>query len=137
MGIRSPVLSLILPLAVLACGQGGSPSAPSPPEPPGIKANIVATSTVNFGLCEVPSTGCSYSQEYANTGPGCANNLRGKVRVYLEQTLLESDDWWLDPSYVLATGETIPVEDCCFNQDTVRRGTRTDTELFWNSVPCS
>lgn len=130
-----PVLAFALTL--FGCGNGaGSPGGPVEPPPPVSSAEIVATGTLVFGLCTGPNAGCEYSQIYSNEGTGCANNLHGKVRLYEGETLLESDDWWLDSSLVLAPGESAPVEDCCFDQDTVRRRTRSTVETFWNNVPC-
>ncbi len=138
MGNRALLLIVALPIAFLACGEGGGSSGgPVEPPVPSIDANVVATGSLVFGLCTGPGSGCFYSQEYSNAGPGCANNLHGKIRVYQEETLLETDDWWLDPSFVIRPGESTPVEDCCFDQDTIRRRTRTDAETFWNNVPCS
>jgi len=138
MGIRIYFSIAVLPLAILACGEGGSPSGPVEPPPPGsVKANVVASSTLAFGLCTDPGPGCSYSQDYTNSGLGCANNLHGKIRLYQEETLLETDDWWLDPTFVIRPDQSTPVEDCCFDEDTVRQRTRTVTETFWNNVPCS
>ncbi len=107
------------------------------PPSPAVQANVVATGALTFGLCTGSDAGCAYTQEYLNSGPGCANNLHGKIRVYEEDTLLETDDWFLDPSVVIEPGESIPVEDCCFNEDSVRRRTRSAYETFWNNVPCS
>ena len=137
MSVHFRFMIIALPMAMLACGKGGSSSGPVEPPPPDIGANVVASSTVAFGLCTVPGAGCSYSQEYTNTGQGCANTLRGKVRIFHEESLLETDDWWLDSTFVIRPGQSTPVEDCCFDEDTVRQGTRTVTETFWNNVPCS
>lgn len=125
-------------LSLHACGKGsGSPGNPVAPSEPTLQANIVATSGLDIGLCTGPGGGCFYSQDYANSGSGCANNLHGKIRIYEDETLLETDDWWLDSSLVLRPGESAPVEDCCFGQDALRRRTRSSIETFWNNVPCS
>jgi len=130
--------SLVVPLMLLACGKGtGSPGGPVEPSPPNLNADIVATSSLTFGLCTGPGAGCFYSQEYNNAGSGCANNLHGKIRAYEGDTLLETDDWWLESSFVIQPGESTLVEDCCFDQETERRRTRTVAETFWNNVSCS
>jgi hypothetical protein len=128
----------ILAVVIQACGQGGSSSG-GPVEPPAPidGANIVATSGLNIGLCNGPGAGCFYSQEYSNSGSGCANNLHGKVRLYEDESLLATDDWWLDPTFVLRPGESAPIEDCCFGQEALQRRTRIVEETFWNNVPCS
>lgn len=136
MRLRTLILASIPFSALLGCGGGGASGGPVEPPAPGIEANIVAASGLTFGLCTGTAAGCDYRQEYTNAGPGCANNLHGKIRVYQEDTLLETDDWWLDPSFVLQPGERTPVEDCCFDEDTVRLRTRTTEEAFWNNVPC-
>jgi len=138
MQTRALLLIASLPLALLACGPGGGLSGgPVEPPPPDITANIVASSSVTFGLCTGPGGGCYYTQEYTNTGPGCANSLHATVRAYQEDTLLASDNWWLDSTLVIQPGEHVEVEDCCFDRDTVQGRTRTATEIFWNNVPCS
>ncbi len=138
MGIRVVCLILTLPVAVLACGQGsGSPGGPVEPPPPTLNANIVTSGTVTFGLCTGPGGGCFYTQEYTNTGPGCANSVHGTIRAFHEETLLESDNWWLETTIVMRPGDSSLVEDCCFDQDTVRQRTQTVSETFWNNVPCS
>ena len=63
--------------------------------------------------------------------------MRGKVRLYEDETLLESDDWFLETTVVLRPDERLVVEDCCFSQDTVRRRTRTVSEAFWNNIGCN
>lgn len=129
-------ISLIAALVALACGEGGGAAgAPNPPSAPAAAANIVAASNVAVGLCSGP--GCSYSLDYRNDGRGCGNNVHGKVRAYQDETVLESDDWWLDPTEVINPSETISIEDCCFGPETVRRATRFTSETFWNNVPCS
>lgn len=138
MGIRVVLLLLTLPVAILACGQGGgSPGNPVEPPPPTIGANIVTSGTVTFGLCNGPEGGCFYTQEYTNTGLGCANSLHGTIRAFQQETLLESDNWWLETTTVIRPSESTLVEDCCFSQDAVRQRTRTVSEIFWNDVPCS
>lgn len=122
-------------MVMLSCGEGGPSGGPVEPPAPNPEANITSVGALTFGLCT--GAGCSYSQQFTDSGTGCANNLHGKIRVYEEETLLETDDWWLDPSFVIQPGESATVEDCCFDQDTVRRRTRTVTESFWNNVPCS
>ena len=137
MKLECLLVGLVMPLMLLACGEGtGSPGGPVEPPPPNLNADLVATSSVTFGLCTGPGAGCFYSQEYSNAGSGCANNLHGKIRAYEDSTLLETDDWWLDSSFVIQPGESVSVEDCCFDQGTVRRRTRTVAETFWNNVPC-
>lgn len=134
---KSSAPTLLLTSTLLfACGDGsGTPSGPTAPSPPVAEANIVASSGVSIGLCT--GAGCSYSLEYSNNGVGCGNTLHGKVRAYESDTLLETDDWWLDSTQTVGPGEAVSVEDCCFGSDTVRRGTRFTSEAFWNNVPCS
>lgn len=133
--LLTPTLLLASAL-LLACGEGGgAPSGPTVPLPPGSGANIVAASSVTIGLCAGP--GCSYALEYRNDGNGCGNTLHGKIRAFEDETLLETDDWWLDSTQTVGPGETISVEDCCFGPDTVKRGTRFTSEAFWNNIPCS
>lgn len=136
--MRSLLLIGCIPIALLGCSKGsGSPGGPVEPPPPGTDASIVANGAITFGLCNGPGGGCFYTQSFANTGQGCANNVHGKIRVYEDETLLETDDWWLESSLVMQPGESVLVEDCCFTQDAVRQQTRTVTENFWNNVPCS
>ena len=135
MGTQVAPTLLLASALLLACGEGGgAPSGPTVPLPPDTGANIVAASRVTVGLCTAP--GCSYSLEYRNDGNGCANTLHGKIRAYENDTLLETDDWWLDSTQIVSPGETISVEDCCFGSDTVQRGTRFSSETFWNNIPC-
>ena len=118
-------------------GGGGTPGSPSAPPPPAINAEIVASGPISIGLCTGSGGGCFYSQEYVNAGPGCANSVRGQIRLYEDETLLESDDWFLDSTVIVSPGERLVVEDCCFDQDTIQRRTRTVSEVFWNNVGCS
>ena len=135
--LRALILLAGLSVALLECGEGGGfPGGPVEPPGPNLNAEIVATNEISFGLCTGPGAGCYYTQEYANTGQGCANNLHGKVRVFQDETLLETDEWWLESSFVIQPGGSVPVDDCCFHQDTVRERTRSVTETFWNNVPC-
>lgn len=136
----SPVVRLITVVLLstqLGCGEGVStPGGPTEPSPSAGQANVLATGSLTFQLCDGPGGGCSYSQVYTNTGSGCANNLHGRVRIYADDTLLETDEWWLDPTLRLTSGASTTVEDCCFSQDTVRRRTRSVAETFWNNIPC-
>lgn len=138
MRIRALLLIVLLPFGVLACGKGGGATGgPVEPPPPTDAANIVATGSISFGLCTGPGGGCNYTQEYTNTGTGCANSLHGTIRAFQEETLLESDNWWMETTIVVRPNESTLVEDCCFDQDTVRNRTQTVSENFWNNVPCS
>lgn len=138
MKFRRFLLTLTLPIVLVACGAGdGAPGGPVEPPPPIDSANIVANGNISFGLCTGPAAGCYYTQEYTNTGTGCANSVHGRIRAYADETVLESDDWWLDTTVVFRPGEQLAVEDCCFSQDTVRRRTRTVSETFWNNIACN
>lgn len=137
MAIRVLFLVVSFSVALLACGKGGGSGGPVEPPPPIVAANIVASGSINFGLCTGPGGGCFYTQEYTNTGTGCANSVHGTIRAFQEETLLESDNWWLETTIVIRPSASTLVEDCCFARDTVRRGTRIVTETFWNEVPCS
>jgi len=135
MGSRNTPFLAVLACLVLACADAGEfPSGPVAPPTPESSANVVASSGLSFGLCTTP--GCQYFIEYRNEGTGCANSLRGTIRLYEDETLLESDDWWLESTLLLKPGDSAPVEDCCFTPDGVRRRTRFATETFWNNVPC-
>ena len=123
-------------LSSICCGEGAnSPGGPSGPPQPESGANLVVASSLTFGTCSTP--GCEYAIEYRNDGVGCANNLRGKVRSYQLESLLETDDWFLDASIVVEPGDSIRIEDCCFSRDTVQRQTRFTSEQFWNNVSCN
>ena len=124
---------MAIALIGLACGEGG-PSPGSPVAPPVPDADIVAAGGLTFGSCTGP--GCRYSIDYRNDGSGCANNLRGKVRIYDGDVLLETDDWFVDPSVVMTPGAPIRVEDCCFSPSAVGRQSRFTSEQFWNNIPC-
>ncbi len=131
---RHRLVPLLVALATWACGEtGGTPD--SPVEPPTTSAEIVVAGGLTFGACTAP--GCEYSLPLRNLGPGCANNLRGQVRLYNGDVLLEADDWFLQPSRTLAPGETLGVEDCCFSADAVGRRTRFTAQQFWNNVDCN
>jgi hypothetical protein len=128
---------LVLAAVISSCGAGGgAPGTPTTPPPPSAAASIVASGPIGIGLCTGPSGGCFYTQEYVNAGAGCANSVRGKVRVYEDETLLASDDWFLDTTVIVRPDERLVVEDCCFDQDAVQRRTRTVSETFWNNVSC-
>jgi len=129
-------LLLILP----ACGEGvGSGGSGGPTEPPieEAAANIVAIAGVEIGLCDGLGLDCSYSQDYRNLGTGCANNVRGKVRAFQGDTLLETVEWWLPTSTVIQPGETFLVEDCCITSGTATAANRYTGEAFWNNVSCN
>ena len=135
--MRHPTLRalLLVSTSFLACGESeGTGGVPTQPVAPVTQANVVASGGVSVGLCSGP--GCSYAVDYRNEGNGCGNSLHGKIRVYEDDTLLESDDWWLDSTRVIRPGETLSVEDCCLEPDTIRRGTRFTAEAFWNNVSC-
>jgi hypothetical protein len=136
MRMLATAIALLVWTLNLACGEGGGTSGgPTQPLPPDLGADIVAAGAVSIGLCSGP--GCSYSLNYRNDGRGCGNTVHGKVRAFSEESLLETDDWWLVPTQVVGPGETFLVEDCCFGPDTVTRATRFVSETFWNNVPCS
>ena len=99
-------------------------------------ANIVANAGVQIGLCSDLGSECSYSQDYRNIGKGCANNVRGKVRAFQGDTLLQTVDWSLATSIVIRPGEIFPVEDCCITSGTVQAANRYTGEAFWNNVAC-
>ena len=101
-----------------------------------VAANIVANAGVQIGLCSDLGLECSYSQDYRNTGKGCANNVRGKVRAFQGDTLLQTVDWSLATSIVIQPGEIFPVEDCCITSDTAQAANRYTGEAFWNNVAC-
>jgi len=100
-------------------------------------AILVLNAGVQIGLCTDLGLECSYSQDYRNVGTGCANNLRGKIRAFQGDALLQTVDWSLATSVVIQPGEIFPVEDCCFASSTVEAANRYTGEAFWNNVPCS
>ena len=123
-------------LSMAGCGGGDSSGGgPVAPPLPGPTARLEVAGGLVFGSCSGP--GCSYTIEYENRGSGCANNLRGNVRIYANDVQLESDDWFLDPSIVLLPAATVRVEDCCFSPNNIRLQTRFTSEPFWNNVSCN
>lgn len=132
----SVVLLLVLPACGEGVGSGGGGGGPT--EPPIVEsaANIVADGGVEIGLCPGLGLECNYSQDYRNVGMGCGNNIRGKVRAFQGDTLLETVDWSLPTSLVIQVGEILTVEDCCITADTARAANRYFGEAFWNNVPC-
>jgi hypothetical protein len=143
---RIPRLSFqaVLLLAVLlgglsACGEGAGSGGGTPPTEPPIEENvasIVADGGVEIGLCPGLGLECNYSQDYKNVGTGCGNNIRGKVRAFQGDALLETVDWSLPTSLVIQVGEVLTVEDCCITADTARAANRYTGEAFWNNVSC-
>jgi hypothetical protein len=133
--VRFVMLLLVFP----ACGKGVGTGGGGPTEPPVEEtvANIVENAGVQIGLCTDLGLECSYSQDYRNVGTGCANNLRGKIRAFQGDALLQTVDWSLATSVVIQPGEIFPVEDCCFASSTVEAANRYTGEAFWNNVPCS
>ena len=132
-----PFALLILVLA--ACGEGsGGGGGGGPTEPPvdDTAADIVAVGGVEIGLCPDSGLECSYSQRYRNSGAGCANNVRGKVRAYQGDTLLQTVDWSLATSTVIQPGEIFQVDDCCIASSTAQAANRYTGEAFWNNVSC-
>lgn len=132
------ILCAIAPLLLVACGEvgggGGGPTAPDPPI--ATAASLVAVGDPSPDLCDKLGFECSYTQDYANVGNGCANNVRGRVAAWEESTLLETDEWWLEPTAVIQPDEVFTVEDCCLQLDSTKRATRFVSEAFWNSVSC-
>jgi hypothetical protein len=128
-------------LAVLsACGEGAGSGGGSPPTEPPIEdgaANIIASGGVEIGLCPGLGLECNYSQSYKNVGSGCANNIRGKIRAYQGDTLLETVDWSLPTSLLIQPGETFAVDDCCITSETAMAANRYTGEAFWNNVSCN
>lgn len=129
---------VILPLVLAACGEGAGSGGGGPTEPPVEEtgANILAAAGAEIGLCAGLGLECSYSQDYQNLGLGCANNVRGKVRAYQQDTLLETVEWWLTTSTVIQPGELFSVEDCCITSETAKIANRYTGEAFWNDVSC-
>jgi hypothetical protein len=128
----------VVPLVLMACGEagggGGGPTTPTPPI--AASASIAAVGSPSVDLCDPPGFDCSYSQDYANSGNGCANNVRGRVAAWDEDSLLETDEWWLEPTAVVRPDEIFTVGDCCFRLDSTRSATRFVSEAFWNNVSC-
>ena len=133
------LLGLVATLLILpACGEGGgSGGGGGPTEPPvdGMAAQIEAIAGVEIGLCQ--GADCSYSQDYQNLGTGCANNVRGRVRAFQDDTLLETTDWWLATSTVIRVAEVFTVEDCCISSTSAQAATHYTGEAFWNNVSCN
>lgn len=129
------VLLLVLP----ACGEGVGSGGGGPTEPPaeGTAADIVAHAGVQIGQCSDSGLECSYSQDYRNDGTGCANNVRGKIRAFQEDTLLQTVEWTLATSIVIQPGQIFLVEDCCITSGTAQAANRYTGEAFWNNVSCS
>lgn len=134
------LLLLVLLLVVPACGEGvgsgGGGGGPTEPPSEVSAANVVADGGVEIGLCSGLGLDCDYSQRYRNTGTGCGNNLRGKVRAFQGDTLLETVDWSLPTSMVIQPGEKFVVQDCCITSETARSASRYTGEAFWNNVSC-
>ena len=130
------VLLLILPACGEGVGSGGGGGAPTEPPSEVTAANVVANGGVEIGLCAGLGLECSYSQSYRNTGIGCGNNLRGKVRAFQGDTLLETVDWSLPTSMVVQPGEKFLVQDCCITSETAKSANRYTGEAFWNNVSC-
>ncbi|MGB5574246.1 MAG: hypothetical protein WBO69_12775, partial [Thermoanaerobaculia bacterium] len=130
---------VMLLLVFPACGKGVATGGGGPTEPPveETSANIVENAGVRIGLCTDLGLECSYSQDYRNVGTGCANNVRGKIRAFQNDTLLETVEWSLATSIVIQPGEIFPVEDCCITSGTAQAANRYTGEAFWNNVSCS
>jgi len=129
------MLLLVFP----ACGEGVGSGGGGPTEPPpeDTAANIVAHAGVEIGQCSDLGLECSYSQDYRNAGTGCANNVRGKIRAFQDDTLLQTVEWSLATSIVIQPGEIFLVEDCCITSGTAQAANRYTGEAFWNNISCS
>lgn len=136
--LKSLVPCVTLLLVLPACGQGVGSGGGGPTEPPAdeTSANIVTNTGVQIGLCTDLGLECSYSQNYRNAGTGCANNVRGKIRAFQNDTLLETVEWSLATSIVIQPGEIFLVDDCCITSGTAQAANRYTGEAFWNNVSC-
>jgi hypothetical protein len=116
-------------------GGGGGPTAP-PPLP---SANIVCAP--NNCILTFPNQlclgDCFYRVEYRNIGAGCARLVRGVVRLErANNSVLESDEWELNPTGVVRPNEAFAVEDCCLSRGSMNAADHFSTEVFWTNTAC-
>jgi len=80
---------------------------------------------------------CNYSQEFQNKGPGCANTVRGVIRLHdANKNVLSSKEWSLNASRVLIVWESFVVEGCCFTRPDAEKAASYTADVFWNDVRC-
>ena len=88
-------------------------------------------------MADVCLVSCDYSVEYENTGQGCANVVRGVVRIFdAAGNMLQSDEWELNPNAVIRPGENFVVRDCCFSNANLRNTDSFTTDAFWTNTRC-
>jgi hypothetical protein len=109
----SLVMSVIALCAagVVACGGGGStsreqtPSAPSPPPMPAGRITLDGNGALTDCFLASGRLRCVFTESGRNAGPGCANQVRGMVRLVAGETEIAGQRWALPSARVLTPDE--------------------------------
>lgn len=80
---------------------------------------------------------CDYGETGRNTGPGCATEVRGRVRIVAGETEIAAARWFLPNSRVLMPDEefnyTVKIDAA---PDAFKSATAYATEAEWKTVRC-
>lgn len=121
-------------LLIVACsGGGGGGSSPTAAPMP---ANIVHTGVLTTTACAGGQ--CLYSLEHRNTGAGCANTVRGVVRLMNNNGgVVQRDEWVFNPGTMIRPGEAFVVDnECCFTTKNWKKADFYTAEVSWNDFTC-
>ena len=123
--------------AFVTLGCGGSPTSPLPPSPAPIPApTFQAVGSVTFPPTCGPS-GCSYSFEIQNSGPGCGQRVRGvMVLVNASGQEIGTGPWELPVSEVMTPQERHPVTGCCVADSLVNQAVTVRIRFESETVRC-
>ena len=134
---------------VVACGGGGSatsqqtptsPSTRTPPPPPTPAARVQLDGNGQLTGCATltPRTiRCDFGESGKNTGPGCAIDVRGRVRLLAGEMDVAGERWLLGTTRVLMPDEQFSYAiKLDVTPDELKSVTGYRTELEWNNTPC-
>lgn len=127
---------VLVALSAIACGGNSStPASPSPP--PLAAANLQASGQGSWVSCLRDD--CQFQGEIRNSGPGCANQVRGVVRFLNPQgQQVGSSEWLLAGSQVIRVNETVVYRSLYISGAVIQSASNGTyrSEPAWTNVAC-
>jgi hypothetical protein len=143
----SLVISLIALCAagVVACGGGSTsreqaptaPSAPSPQAVPPGRIQLDGNGALMDCFLASGRLRCGFSESGKNAGPGCANQVRGMVRLVSGETEIAGQRWSLPSTRVLTPDEQFTYQvQFDATPDAIKSMTGYRTQPEWANTAC-
>lgn len=133
-------------LASVSCGGGGSttsqqtPTSPSTRTPSTSPARVQLDSNGQLTGCVAITqrlTRCDFGESGKNIGPGCAVDVRGRVRLVSGEMDVAGQRWLLGSTRVLMPDEQFSYAvKLDATPDELKSVTGYRTEIEWSNTPC-